>query len=386
MSATSAYPNENQGPTILVATFVVTIVAFITFATRLFVRIKMIRNLGWDVLIVPEVYFGAGKHRDQIDPADFQQAFKLNFITQPIYLFATMFVKQSVGLFLLRIAATPFYRRLIISVMAFMAIYTIGCFMTIVLQCTDLAVQWDPDVDGTCWGPATLQALGYTNVALNVATDFTFSVFIPIPMLWHVQMNRRQKSSIIGILALGIFASVAALIKTAALVDYGKTGDWLWDSRSLTIWTVVECNTGIVAGNLPCLKPLFRRVLGSTYGRGSRAQSNSKYGTGTIKKSVRNYSSLGSEHAKRNAFQPYGQGGMHMMTDIVVNKEMTVRQSDSRDEIDEAGKSSQESLVGETEVAAFPNMGGIKKTTQVDISEASAEEITRTTARRLKGT
>ena len=34
-------------------------------------------------------------------------------------------------------------------------------------------------------------------------------------------------------------ATAAALIKTSFLPSYGRTGDWLWDSRNLTIWTAV---------------------------------------------------------------------------------------------------------------------------------------------------
>jgi hypothetical protein len=42
-------PHENEGPNILGATLIVTIVALLTFATRLYVRLRMIRNVGWDV-------------------------------------------------------------------------------------------------------------------------------------------------------------------------------------------------------------------------------------------------------------------------------------------------------------------------------------------------
>jgi hypothetical protein len=42
-------PNENQGPTILGATMTVTIAALITMIARLYVRLRMIRNIGWDV-------------------------------------------------------------------------------------------------------------------------------------------------------------------------------------------------------------------------------------------------------------------------------------------------------------------------------------------------
>jgi hypothetical protein len=45
-------PNENEGPTILGATLTVTIAAFITLIARMYVRIKMIRNVGWDVSIL----------------------------------------------------------------------------------------------------------------------------------------------------------------------------------------------------------------------------------------------------------------------------------------------------------------------------------------------
>lgn len=46
------YPDmvdENQGPAILAATLTVTIAALITTVTRMYVRIVMIRNVGWDV-------------------------------------------------------------------------------------------------------------------------------------------------------------------------------------------------------------------------------------------------------------------------------------------------------------------------------------------------
>jgi hypothetical protein len=53
-------------------------------------------------------------------------------------------------------------------------------------------------------------------------------------------------------------------------MDFLCTG--LWDSRNLTIWTVVECLTGMIAGNLAALKPLFTTILKiSGYSHGSRS-------------------------------------------------------------------------------------------------------------------
>ena len=39
---------ENAGPTILAVTLTVAIIALVTLVVRLYVRTKMIRNVGWD--------------------------------------------------------------------------------------------------------------------------------------------------------------------------------------------------------------------------------------------------------------------------------------------------------------------------------------------------
>ena len=52
----------------------------------------------------------------------------VNFVNQPIYLFAICFVKLAVGAALMRIATKPIYKRSILGVMIFMLVYTIVCF------------------------------------------------------------------------------------------------------------------------------------------------------------------------------------------------------------------------------------------------------------------
>lgn len=225
-------------------------------------------------IIIPEVMNGAGRHSAHLDPAKATIGLKLNFITQPIYLWAITTVKTSIALFLLRIAPNKFYKKLLWGISAFLIIYTAVCFMTIVFQCKNLAVLWDFGVNTTCWTATTLRGLGYTNSSLNIFTDVLFAV-LPVPMLWNVQINPRTKVSLICIMGLGVFACAAATVKLSFLVNYGKTGDFLWDSANLTIWTVTECNTGIVAACLPCLKPLFKRILEkSSWAYGSNKSDN----------------------------------------------------------------------------------------------------------------
>jgi len=62
----------------------------------------------------------------------------------------------------------------------FMAIYTCGCVLTVLLQCTDPRMMWDQTVKGTCWTVTQIKILGYLNTALNIMTDLAFSLGIPV--------------------------------------------------------------------------------------------------------------------------------------------------------------------------------------------------------------
>ena len=66
------------------------------------------------------------------------------------------------------------------DVTVFMGVYTFGCILTVLLQCTNIAMIWDPTAKGTCWTVTQIKILGYLNTALNMVTDLAFSIGIPV--------------------------------------------------------------------------------------------------------------------------------------------------------------------------------------------------------------
>lgn len=109
-----------------------------------------------------------------------------------------------------------------------------------------------------------VQGLGYTDATLNIATDVFFAVFTSVPLFWDLNVHRRTRVSLIAVLGLGVIACGDSIIEAVYLYNLGKYSDWLWDSRNISIWHVVELNTGIVAGCVPAIRPLFRGVLGGS--------------------------------------------------------------------------------------------------------------------------
>lgn len=250
-----------------------------------------------------------------------------------------------------------------------------------VLQCTDLRALWDPLVPRQCWSQQTLQSLSYTNSALNILTDLLFAIIIPTPMLWNLNVHFRTRLTLLAILGLGVFACAAAIIKVGYVTNYGKLGDWLWDSRNITIWTVVELNVGIIAGSLPCLKPLFRRFLGSYYGKNSKktpTTGNTGYGRGTLRsatmRSGKNWHTLSSGH--RQDDETSSQKGInegYELRDRIASPSGIANTTTVLSDIQ--GRSSDEESTGSAEYKGSYSVGITKTTmTTVEISKAESRQ------------
>ncbi|KAH6632491.1 hypothetical protein F5144DRAFT_488900 [Chaetomium tenue] len=228
MSGAAAIPpDENRGPEILAVCGALVGLALVVVLLRVYVRARMVRHLGLDdytiiaamlvmfvemMVIIPQVNLGGGRHVQYIKPEEnVTKGLHLNFVTQPLCLIALCLTKVSVGFFLLRLTPSPRFRWVVIGTMIFTVLSASGNFLT---------------------------------------------------------------SAVAGILSLGIFAAVAAIVKITFLGTYGQHGDFLWDSADITIWTTIEINVAIIAASIPCLKPLFKTLLDGT---SARYYGSSKY-------------------------------------------------------------------------------------------------------------
>lgn len=167
---------------------------------------------------------------------------------------------------------------------AFLIFYNIFCFFTIVLQCRPISFLWEgPSVQASCFSMFTLRALSYTSQGENLL-PFTTRLCI-----WQRQISSRHlyryrlrafadsnalacadKTSrqnchhgyhgpwyLVSLLDVtkrkglqqltACSACICSVIKFHYIENYGKTGDFLWDSQNLTIWSVTETNVGILA-------------------------------------------------------------------------------------------------------------------------------------------
>ncbi|KAL4868008.1 hypothetical protein BDV12DRAFT_109147 [Aspergillus spectabilis] len=194
-------------------------------------------------------------------------------------------VKISIGFFLLRFTAQKkFLKPFILGSLIFLALFTLASLLTLILQCIPVRAAWDFALRGQpgtkCYSNTTYLSIGKFNSAINIVTDFLYAL-LPVYMFYDIQVNRRTKASLMGILGLGFFACAAAIVK--AVYQAGAFDEpEMYRDADYHIWNAVELNVGIIAACFPTIKPLVKSMIGSTrslagYTSRTRKRTNDAY-------------------------------------------------------------------------------------------------------------
>ncbi|KAF7676811.1 hypothetical protein GT037_005023 [Alternaria burnsii] len=276
-----AYTNE---PLLLTQTGVLFGVTAFIVVLRCYVRVVMLRCFGkddWTMLLAfgfamatfivyaEQTKLGLGKHLSVIrmNPGNERQFLKLRQVQSILVGIGVGLVKISIAFFLLRLVTRK-------------ALYwNIGELENgDIWQCIPVAATWDlrlrPPPIGTgtavCFDRPTFTAIGMMNTAVTISTDFLLALLL-VPLVWQLQLNGRTKITLVCILALGLFAGIAAIIKSekqkTALTD---PDPYVHDT--FTMWRFIEYDVGIIVASLPSLKPLFKHILNNGT-RGTTANS-----------------------------------------------------------------------------------------------------------------
>ncbi|KAF2010627.1 hypothetical protein BU24DRAFT_427741 [Aaosphaeria arxii CBS 175.79] len=243
-------------------------------------------------LLLLTVPFKFGRPIESITLADAQNAQHYAVLAQPIWAWSMAGIKISVCLMLLRLQMETRWRRILWSLMGFVVILTIYNMVAQLTQCIPLHKTWDllGLVPGKCWGPDAIRANLFAMSTINVVTDFIVAL-IPITFLRKIQRPVRERAIIGTLMALGIFAGVASIVKMVSAVNFGKTNDMDLDGIRVGMWSLVEELVGFIAACVPCLRSPFQRCLEyfglvsthakSNYGRGY----GHVYASGAVKNS-----------------------------------------------------------------------------------------------------
>ncbi|KAL3253152.1 hypothetical protein ABHI18_009679 [Aspergillus niger] len=205
-------------------------------------------------------FYGAGKHVWAISVTKLVTLFKILYIYVMVYSAVCCAAKVSI-LF--------FYRRVFMASHADLSLRIgiyLGFFLTLsypIIICVTMATACKPasyfwnqfgGASGTCIDTDTFfLALGIINMLNDIVV-----LLIPFPQIAKLQMNRRKKLAISGILAVGSFACVASIVRIYSVDQFTKRTDVTWTLGPVFIWSTIEPGLSLVCACLPHLAPLVR--------------------------------------------------------------------------------------------------------------------------------
>ncbi|KAI1336575.1 hypothetical protein F5Y15DRAFT_203546 [Xylariaceae sp. FL0016] len=250
------------------------------------------------------VGYGTGRHFADIEEGNIPKAMQMWWTCEPLYVLANMFIKASIAFFLLRLCVSKLHRMIVWAAFAIAELYSVFFFLLFVLQCRPTSLFWlrytDTPPEGSCLDASVVANSFYGYSAISCLTDWIYSI-LPMFIVWNLQMDTRMKISVVCVLAAGVIASSATIVRFPYLYSLTDIDDFLYSTSDVAIWSTVETGLGITAAGVATLRPLLKTWFG---GGGSSAP-----GHGT---SARQYRKTGSGHLSKRTQQD-GGFDMHVM-------------------------------------------------------------------------
>ncbi|KAL4879971.1 hypothetical protein BJY04DRAFT_219775 [Aspergillus karnatakaensis] len=270
---------DDRSAVLIIAAGVLMPVACITVLLRCYVRASVTNAFGWDdtlMVLATIVYIGFslclilasakyGWGRRIADKAVSQRVtgMKYYFASNLAYDFSSFLWRLSICLLLLRITIKPVHVRTVQVVMLLGIVATIVYTVSSLSLCRPLAYYWrqaafDPATKGACQATAATVCMYFYSIAVAIC-DLTLG-FLPVCMVWNLQMPKVTKALVGIILSLGGVASAGTIVRIV-YVSAAHDGDFLYNSVYMVLWAFIEVGVGITAGSLATLGPLLRPCM-----------------------------------------------------------------------------------------------------------------------------
>ncbi|KAI1492504.1 hypothetical protein F5X96DRAFT_381210 [Biscogniauxia mediterranea] len=271
--------DDDRGPELGIITALFLGLSTVMIGLRCYVRIFMLkafRTEDWLAVatlacfiiyatsVVLSVESGAGRHLLTVPPDSVADALKFRWVGELTYVVTSLFLKFTIGVFLLRICSKKWHTITIWAVLITCLVFNFIYAFIAAFQCRPVQYYWlrYPDViDGTCLSEQTILGSTYAASAINACADWILGL-IPIVLVWNLDITKKAKFTVASILALGSIASTATIVRIPYVWQLAHDGDFLYEFTDLAIWSTVEIGLGLTASSFATLRPLARHFLG----------------------------------------------------------------------------------------------------------------------------
>lgn len=168
--------------------------------------------------------YGLGSHYTDIPEADLPNATKYLTIGEFFAVLALQVSKTSFAVTLLRLAARTWHIWalwiIIVSLNIVMGIDAIIIFAS----CIPAEKIWEPTIAGKCWDPSYVVNVSIFAGVYSGFMDLLLALF-PMILLRPLRIDRKEKIGVCIAMSMGVFAAIAAFVKSSYIPKLGRWKD-----------------------------------------------------------------------------------------------------------------------------------------------------------------
>ncbi|KAF4986726.1 hypothetical protein FGRMN_10703 [Fusarium graminum] len=210
---------------------------------------------------------GVGAQVWIMNEKDIVEAFKLFYFHQLNYFITLGLIKASILAFYLRIFSDHRFRITAWATLSFNLVFTAVCAIVILTARLPISSHWER------WREAFIgqqkmtivgqKVLYLAHGAVSIMLD-VWMVILPFTQLYHLGLKLRKKIGVIGMFSVGIFLTVASIMRFSFLVSFvfPRKGA-VPDATRAIIWAFVELSVGVMVGCMPMIRQLTRKISSS---------------------------------------------------------------------------------------------------------------------------
>ncbi|KAB8274994.1 hypothetical protein BDV30DRAFT_248024 [Aspergillus minisclerotigenes] len=238
-------PHSDFGQIIAIC-LVFTIAAFLAIVLRFYIRIHTKRSLwlddyaalysaimvaGYCASSILQTRWGLGLHAEYFPAANVKEFSKVQYVGGPFYAMALLGFKVSLLASYLRIGGfVKVYRTIIIVAIVAVVVNQVIFTFLFIFPCRPV------------WNPRP-----HTRFDLLI-------IALPLPVLWNLQLGKRQKVALCCVFAIGFFVTIIQIIRIFTIARL-KT---YTDSKPVILWSIIEISLAVIIACVPTYGPYFR--------------------------------------------------------------------------------------------------------------------------------
>ncbi|KAL6874600.1 hypothetical protein HDV57DRAFT_236791 [Trichoderma longibrachiatum] len=219
--------------------------------------------LGYCITAVFAGAHGGGLNIWEVSPAEVEQYFKSCYAATIFYAPMAMTVKLALLVIIIRVFGSV-HRRTLIGIYIFIgmivAYYISGLFIKIFI-CWPISAYWTGD-SGKCLNQS---AIVTADSIISVISDLAI-LLLPTPLTWSLQLPRRKRLRVTGLLCAGGVATGFSIYRLAMIVDQRNSLNMTIVFIKVILSGNAEAGIGLICACLPAVSALYvQRTRGSSY-------------------------------------------------------------------------------------------------------------------------